>query len=440
MGQESICTFADAIHAANTNSERGSCAAGSDGEADVINLTGDIVFTKEDPGQFGNALPFIRSDIIIEGNNHTLSRDLDSADEFRLTAVSTAGAHLTINNLTFTGGRLTNFNGGALFISSTTELTLNNVILDDNQVRRQDGDAVVQGGAIFSQGRVTINNSTISNNMALRGIGGGISGSRSTIILSDSVVSSNVATNSGGGIFGSAGTVTLTNSIVSGNTVTSGNGGGILAQLFVSITLTNSTVSGNTTGTTGGGIFTQSPGPINLINSTVSNNSAGSGGGIDASAGMITLTNSLIVGNHAITEVSEARVSGGTITANNSLFGHSANSNQEAFSGEVLTEILLDSSNIIATRDGTDPTALSNILQPLGNNGGNTRTHALAAASPARNAAISNACPYEDQRGQMRDKSDGYCDIGAFEFNPNDDIGGFVVIPLANGRVVVIPN
>ena len=53
-------------------------------------------------------------------------------------------------------------------------------------------------------------------------------------------------------------------------------------------------------------------------------------------------------------------------------------------------------------------------LGPLADNGGPTQTHALLDDSPAINAGDAASCPLTDQRGQKR--SDGKCDIGAYEF------------------------
>jgi CSLREA domain-containing protein len=64
----------------------------------------------------------------------------------------------------------------------------------------------------------------------------------------------------------------------------------------------------------------------------------------------------------------------------------------------------------------TATTDLSDVdpgLEPLADNGGSTLTHALAADSPALDAA-SGDCPPVDQRGVTRPQGPG-CDIGAFE-------------------------
>ncbi len=60
------------------------------------------------------------------------------------------------------------------------------------------------------------------------------------------------------------------------------------------------------------------------------------------------------------------------------------------------------------------PAALG--LGGLAANGGPTMTEAISATSPARNAGDMASCPPTDQRGVAR--SDGACDIGAYEYVP----------------------
>lgn len=91
------------------------------------------------------------------------------------------------------------------------------------------------------------------------------------------------------------------------------------------------------------------------------------------------------------------------------LFGHSGLTTAQAFSGDFTPA----ASDLTATRDGTDSTALHAILEPLADNGGDTLTHALVAGGPAINAA-GTSCSSTDQRGVRRPEG-AACDIGAFE-------------------------
>jgi Ca2+-binding RTX toxin-like protein len=59
--------------------------------------------------------------------------------------------------------------------------------------------------------------------------------------------------------------------------------------------------------------------------------------------------------------------------------------------------------------------SLGAILLPLADNGGGTKTHALAMGSPALDASPDDAtCPATDQRGNPRPRGPA-CDIGSFE-------------------------
>src|SRR5215204_734729 len=153
-----------------------------------------------------------------------------------------------------------------------------------------DGNGAITGDRVLhvSSGTLTISGLTVHD--GFQGTGGGIRGeSGTTLRLTNSTVSNNTANvGSGGGVW--ADTVTLTNSTVSGNR-TDSVGGGIRA---VTVTLTNSTVSGNKAKQAGGGIY----GAGTLTNSSVRRNKAGiEGGGIYAASGSLTVTRSTVADN-----------------------------------------------------------------------------------------------------------------------------------------------
>ena len=204
------------------------------------------------------------------------------------------------------------------------------------------------------------------------------------LTLKDTTLSGGASSFSGGGLFNS-GSLTLSNSTVSGNSAR-GSGGGIF-NYGGSLTLSNSTVSGNSAGGVAGGIENL-VGSLTLSNSTVSGNSAAGefgGGGIFTFGGSLTLTRSLLSGNTASpgAEVVNYLNYLSTVAAADNLLGHSGVTTAQAFVG-----FTPDASNILATSDGSDPTALAAILDPiLQNNGGPTLTHNLVGGSPAIDAA-----------------------------------------------------
>jgi CSLREA domain-containing protein len=179
----------------------------------------------------------------------------------------------------------------------------------------------VWGGAIYSQsGEVTVGKSLISNNLA-RGInqsvGGGISSYGATLTIKGSTLAMNSAlgvgvdaTSWGGGIWLNGGFVTVEKSTISNNVAGGsyvGYGGGICNE-DGTLTVTGSTLSNNSAGGPslgyGGGICNMDT--TTVTGSTISNNSAlgmggsAQGGGICNEDGTLTVTGSKIYNNTAL--------------------------------------------------------------------------------------------------------------------------------------------
>ncbi|MCI0708542.1 MAG: CSLREA domain-containing protein [Chloroflexi bacterium] len=162
------CTLREAVAAAN--------AAGG---ADVINFSVSGTITFNTPLIVTDNLTINGSGITLNGNNATPLMNVASA------------TNVTVNRLGFING-----------FSSL-------------------------GGAIESNGTLTITNSTFSGNRAT----------------------------SGGAIFNHVGTLTITNSTFSANQATSGNGGAIFNNFPSTVTITSSTFSGNTAAIDGGTMY-----------------------------------------------------------------------------------------------------------------------------------------------------------------------------------------
>ena len=81
----------------------------------------------------------------------------------------------------------------------------------------------------------------------------------------------------------------------------------------------------------------------------------------------------------------------------------------------------LDSDGTCQFAAPTDLSGVAPRIGPLADNGGPTRTHGLAASSPAVDAGDAANCPGSDQRGMPRPvdgDADGTadCDMGSFEY------------------------
>ncbi|MCI5162436.1 MAG: hypothetical protein D3917_10565 [Candidatus Electrothrix sp. AX5] len=519
---ETTCTLADAITAANTDTATGGCPAGVSG-MDTIILETDVTLAA--------ALPEITSPITIEGQSHTIDGNNDAAvgsvlkinagnlilNEAAVTGgdstsfgggiYNSGGGTLTLNSSTVSGNHAALY-GGGIFVFSNSVATLNSSTVSDNEA--DNG-----GGILALQSTVTLNNSTVNGNHALGESlgGGGIVAANSVLTLTDSTVSGNHSANYGVGIFYYSGSaVTLNNCAVSGNEA-AGSGGGISGLSSSVLTLNSSTVNGNRTAELGGGIYAYSSAEVMLNSSSVSGNEANDGGGIfadynalvtlDSSTisenhatengggllvyyhAMATLTNSTVSANHTaeiglgggifvdyeatvtlnsstVSENHAGRYGGGiyafddsvvtlnssllsgniaddeegfeiynynsTINADNfNLFGHSGKGNASAScfiedSGafcntEAFYNFIPGGNDITSTQDGTTPTKLFAILNPLANNGGPTQTHALVPGSPALDLDTTCSTGLDtDQRGEPRPETEGTgCDAGAFE-------------------------
>ena len=257
-------------------------------------------------------------------------------------------------------------------------------------------------------GIVSMNDLTLTG--AMGNFGGAVSVYDSQLYLDNMTITGNSA-NRGGGIYLTPySSLTLSNSTVSGNH-SRDNGGGILIN-GTNAEISNSTISGNNAGDDGGGVHIRFGSTVSITNSTFTENSGRVGGGIYAGNSNVELINSIVAGS-----------TGG---------------------GDCAFSVDSDSATII--EDGScsrDARSVDPRLGPLANNGGVTLTHAIKPNSPARNTGDFASCEVLDQRGQLRDDGDESCDVGAIEFNEDDDFGddgSLIVIPLENNRAVIVPN
>jgi Putative Ig domain len=290
--------------------------------------------------------------------------------------------------------------------------------------------------AVRFPGNLTLQSVTLSG-----GSFGGVSNNW-TLGIKNSTISGN----SGGGVDNSFGTLAVENSTISGNTA--GVGGGIF-NYSGTVTIANSTISGNTASTGGGIINCSGPYGSSFIsnNSTISGNIANQGGGVSngpycglyfPGGSNLSLNNSLIVGNQAavapeIQNVTDCPSPFGcrpnTINANNfNLFGTNGDTGVCGFT---------PGPTDIVPAPGV---GIADILSPLADNGGPTRTHALLAGSPAVDAGNPNGCLDDqgslllsDQRGFPRPSAGTFCDIGSYELaaSPSNPLqaAGNVALP-----------
>jgi serine/threonine protein kinase len=157
---------------------------------------------------------------------------------------------------------------------------------------------------VYNEGTLELIKTNITGNKSSRR-GGGIF-NKNKLTLIDSTVSNNSAPY-GGGIYNFLdGRLTVTNSTISGNKAVaqdaSGSGGGIYDSS--QLTLTNSTVSGNVAGDTGGGITLYGSQAV-ITFCAIYDNRAQKGGGLFIQQELqsdVKMGNSIVTGNHAPVE------------------------------------------------------------------------------------------------------------------------------------------
>ena len=294
--------------------------------------------------------------------------------------------------------------------------------------------ALGDGGGIYSQGprqgrsefTLIVADSTISDNTATYGNGGGIVAHDEHVEIDNSTISGNTAGRDGGAIFtrvrgggGPTSTVLIEGSTISGN-MADRDGGGI-ANDGDHVELRNSTLSGNSAGRSGGGVFTQpyiEEETFVSANSTIVGNTSDSGGGgIHNNGDTVRLYNTIVAGNISGPEAGD--IGGDPVDpgSSNNLIGDSDSAGGLVDGGPENNIVGLGGSGVRPLAEIIDPT--------LADNGGPTATHMLVTGSAAIDAGNDYLALDDmmnmlitDQRGTGFDRIlNSAVDIGAIEFD-----------------------
>ena len=306
---------ATTLHVTTTNdtgvgSLRAQVAAASSGDTIDFQVTGAITLTTGRIA-FNKDLTFTgpgASALTISGN--------DASQIFYVTG----GSAVTISGLTLAHASHASSNGGA--IETDGSLTLTNDVFDHN-VSTDDGGAAVVGGeltvtnstftnnsaddwggAIFVHGAdvpVSITGSTFSGNDAGDAGGGFAIQDKSSVTIDSTTVTGNTAEHGGGIEFFENNSQAVSNSTISGNHATKGNGGGIDSYSSGGISITSSTLATNDSTDLGGGVnLYEVDGQVSIAGTSITGNTSGDGGGGVYGAFLyqgVDISNSTISGN-----------------------------------------------------------------------------------------------------------------------------------------------
>jgi len=288
-------------------------AIGKASDGDTILIRGTIQATFGGAGNNKNYEQIeIKHNITIKGTN----RETDILDANQSGATNekkhrifevASGKKLTLENLTLTNGKVLNGkSGGAVFINSGAEVTLNTVKLANNEASELSG----KGGAVYNEGILTINeNTVITGNKAH--YGGGIYNT-GTLTVNDSTFTTNAtvgAKSHGGAIYSEGGRLTLKGCSIGGDSSDVGNtakkGGGIYLKNVLLTMQSAVNIKHNEAATQGGGIYLEDGNLDIPAGNTIAGNSitaignSQAGGGIYVAKGNLRLSGGSISGNSA---------------------------------------------------------------------------------------------------------------------------------------------
>lgn len=461
------CTYTLTVVENETNGPNGLPSVVDDaGHGIVINGNGATIERAHD-----NAIPAFRIFHVAEGGTLELHQvtiqygetpATPMEDGYTSEAVSDGGGIYAHGTLHLVGSTVQHHqtgeggDGGGIY--TITHATIVDSAIQDNYTGSRFGSRGARGGGVMNLGQLTITNSMLSQNTAYDDGGGlynygsltlqhsqlqgnrtfddcaGLFNHDGQVIVIDSQIEDHYGAWNGNGIYNTGlGTVQLINSVIRGNVSTAPKslGAGILnyGELIVtgSVVAENMSPFGGVLTNFGTATFTHSivvanqtynhnilnHGMMRVVNSTVTQNVST---GIANYGGHVTLLHSTVTNNmdlsgHGIGGITNQT---GIVRLQATIVGM-----QDAgmdCSGTILSDgYNLDSDGSCGLSQPTDHSAENPSLDPLADNGGPTKTHALEIMSPAIGAIPADQCTLaDDQRGTARTPGQG-CDIGAYE-------------------------
>ncbi|MDH4099374.1 MAG: hypothetical protein OEV28_02215 [Nitrospirota bacterium] len=349
---------------------------------------------------------------------------------------STATEPLSIVNSTITDNWATTsgLGGGVYVMGTSSTVTIVNSDISNNK-------AIMGGGGIYSAAPTSISGTRITGNSTSNtgAPGGGLYlAPNYPIVITDTVISDNVAKR-GGGIYSNGGAqLTISVSRIDSNRAESFEGGGMYLAGTGSVSVSRSYVRGNTATMYGGGIYTASSSASFtncwITGNVVSQMSYSSGGGLLSSGGL-NVVNSTIAGNYARSLGGGIRLISGIATVTNSiLWGNVVGGSGSDISGlPTVTYSDIQSGYSGEGNIKLDPLFV-NLQQALPGNPTTAGDFHILNGSPVIDTGTTSGAPSDDIDGDARPQIQGI-DMGADEFKlpvNNAPVGGYTsdnVIP-----------
>lgn len=372
-------------------------AVGSAASGDTVDLTELVCSTIT---LSSGAIEIPQQSLTIDGPGVQLVVDANYSDRiFRHTGTGT----LFVSGMTLREGKYISDvapHGGCVY--SVGNLSLSDALVTKCSVVGQD-PMVALGGALFTEGNLTVVSSRITGNRSQGAAevnsssNGGGAFARSGLTIKYSTFDHNealpsVGRNSSAGALATYGSATIIGSTFSDNSALFFGALSFVGADTNEAVIMDSTISHNTADWNSA-IYTQFP--LRILNSTIAFNVSGFNGAVYSQDSALEIQSSIIAGNE------------------------STGAYADDLNGTAATPPVIGANNLITSSDIPLPpdtiTACPRLAQ-LADNGGSTRTHALLDDSPAIDAGNNAENLAEDQRGQPREFG-ASTDIGAYEWN-----------------------
>ena len=247
-----------------------------------IILDSDIILDTKELSNYRNGIELDIDELVIDGNGHVIDACLNAQ------IFNCSGKNITIKNITLKNGHAEK--GGAIFAKSSSVVTINESLLIENITNGKNNN----GGAIFNDGVLIINESKLIKNASLRGAGGAIYNTNSAqLTISKSTFAENTAKEDGGAIVNN-GKLNITDSTFNVNTAQ--RDGGALCNEG-ELTTFNSIFNKNSAHN-GGALCNESE--LTIVKSTFTENTSINDGGALCNNGELTIRESSFSENTSI--------------------------------------------------------------------------------------------------------------------------------------------
>lgn len=435
VADNGLCSIVEALINSSNGDQSGSvdCPAG-DIIKTIINLDTDVTLSNEWPNipTYGYALGGPSGNMTLNGNGHTISRDVGAPD-FGIWKI--VGVYdYEFNDVTFLNGVTNNLDsdrskGGALYILAPSSVTFNNVTFENN--------SAVEGGALYirkdSAPSTTVNMTDVTFDTNLGDLGGSIYlhtiASFTATDLSFSMGGGLISGGDGNSIYALNSVLNISESYFSNNP--SGDDGGAFYLNGSTLEVYNSVFNRNFA-TRGGAFYLINSSVLESYNNFFDQNQGNSGGGVTYSYQTEGgLQNQINFYHNTALNSFDGVFGGGTfvncIDDGVDCFGTAFGVQSYVFENNVFDFNGCDGTitDAVFTNNlgggagqscGTNPDA-TNLETTLEDNGGPFQSFAILSGSNAIDTAVSGTlgCPATDGRGVPRPYN-SVCDIGAYEY------------------------